>query len=40
MASAYKRVNYMDRIKINGIRLTEEHEIKERVANAFQQQFS
>ena len=39
MASAHRRVNYMDRIKINGIRLTEEREIKEGVANAFQQQF-
>ena len=28
------------KIKINGIRLTEEREIKEGVANAFQQQFS
>ena len=28
------------KIKINGIRLTEEREIKEGVVNAFQQQFS
>ena len=40
MASAHRRVNYMDRIKINGLRLTEEREIREGVANAFQQQFS
>ncbi|RVW22691.1 hypothetical protein CK203_099597 [Vitis vinifera] len=40
MASAHRRVNHMDRIKINGIRLTEEREIKEGVVNAFQQQFS
>ena len=30
----------MDRIKINGLRLTEEREIREGVANAFKQQFS
>ncbi|WKA11092.1 hypothetical protein VitviT2T_028622 [Vitis vinifera] len=40
MASAHRRVNFMDRIKINGIRLTGEREIKEGVANAFQHQFS
>ena len=40
MASAHRRANYMDKIKINGVRLTEEREIKEGVANAFQQQFS
>ena len=40
MASAHRRVNHMDRIKINGLRLTEEREIREGVANAFQQQFS
>ena len=39
MASVHKRANYMDRIKINGVRLTEEHEIKEGVVNVFQQQF-
>ena len=37
MASAHRRVNHLDRIKINGIRLTEEREIKEGVVNAFQQ---
>ena len=40
MTSAHRRVNHMDRIKINGLRLTEEREIREGVANAFQQQFS
>ena len=40
MAFAHRRVNHMDRIKINGLRLTEEREIREGVANAFQQQFS
>ena len=39
MTSAHRRVNHMDRIKINGIRLTEEREIREGVANAFKQQF-
>ncbi|RVW53601.1 hypothetical protein CK203_069073 [Vitis vinifera] len=39
MDSAHRRANYMDKIKINGVRLTEEREIKEGVANAFQQQF-
>ena len=40
MASAHWRINHMDRIKINEIRLTEEREIREGVENAFQQQFS
>ncbi|RVW97910.1 Transposon TX1 uncharacterized 149 kDa protein [Vitis vinifera] len=40
MASAHRRVNHMDRIKINGIKLTEEREIREGVVNAFMQQFS
>ncbi|RVW27486.1 Transposon TX1 uncharacterized 149 kDa protein [Vitis vinifera] len=40
MASAHRRVNHMDRIKINGIRLSEEREIREGVVNAFKQQFS
>ena len=40
MVSAHRRANYMDRIKINGVRLTEEHEIREGVVNAFQQQLS
>ena len=40
MASAHRRANYMDIIKINGVRLTKEREIKEGVVNAFQQQFS
>ncbi|RVW30837.1 hypothetical protein CK203_115530 [Vitis vinifera] len=29
MASAHRRANYMDKIKINGVRLTEEQEIRE-----------
>ncbi|RVW75069.1 hypothetical protein CK203_055996 [Vitis vinifera] len=40
MASAHRRANYMDKIKINGVRLTEEQEIREGVVNAFQQQLS
>ena len=40
MVSAHRRANYMDKIKINGVRLTEEQEIREGVVNAFQQQLS
>ncbi|RVX14050.1 LINE-1 retrotransposable element ORF2 protein [Vitis vinifera] len=40
MASAHRRVNHMDRIKINGITMTEEREIREGIVNAFKQQFS
>ncbi|RVW26012.1 LINE-1 retrotransposable element ORF2 protein [Vitis vinifera] len=40
MASAHRRVNHMDRIKINGITKTEEREIREGIVNAFMQQFS
>ena len=40
MASAHRRVNHMDRIKINGITMTEEREIKDGIVNAFMQQFS
>ncbi|RVW41162.1 putative ribonuclease H protein [Vitis vinifera] len=40
MASAHRRANYMDKIKINGVKLTEEQEIREWVVNAFQQQLS
>ena len=38
MASAHRRANYMDKIKINWVRLTEEQEIREGVVNVFQQQ--
>ncbi|RVW22653.1 Transposon TX1 uncharacterized 149 kDa protein [Vitis vinifera] len=40
MASAHRRVNHMDRIKINGITMTEEREIREGIVNAFKQHFS
>ncbi|RVW89770.1 LINE-1 retrotransposable element ORF2 protein [Vitis vinifera] len=40
MASAHRRVNHMDRIKINGITMTKEREIREGIVNAFKQQFS
>ena len=37
MASAHRRANYMDKIKTNGVKLTEEQEIREWVVNVFQQ---
>ena len=37
MASAHRRANYMDRIKINGVRLSGEQEVREGVVNAYQQ---
>ena len=40
MASAHRRTNYMDRIKINGVRLSGEQEVREGVANAYQQLLS
>ncbi|KAJ9691417.1 hypothetical protein PVL29_013560 [Vitis rotundifolia] len=36
MAAAHRRINYMDRIKINGVWLTEEKDVREGVVNAFQ----
>ena len=36
MASAHRRNNYLERIKINGEWLLEEQEIKEGIASAFQ----
>ncbi|RVW91414.1 putative mitochondrial protein [Vitis vinifera] len=40
MATAHRRVNSLDRIKINGVWLSEEQEVREGVANAFQQLLS
>ena len=37
MASAYRRANFMDRIKINGVSLSGDQEVREGVANAYQQ---
>ena len=36
MAAAHCRINHMDRIKINGVWLTEEKDVREGVVNAFQ----
>ena len=36
MAAAHRRINYMDIIKINGVWLSEEKEVREGVANAYQ----
>ena len=35
MASAHRRANYMDRIKINGVRLSGDQKVREGVANAY-----
>ena len=35
MANAHKRRNYVDKIKINGVWLSKENEIKEGVVRAF-----
>ena len=40
MATAHQRVNSLVRIKINGVWLLEEQEVREGVANAFQQLLS
>ena len=40
MANAHRRVNFLDRIKINGVRLSEEQEVREGIANAYQQLLS
>ena len=40
MANAHRRVNVLDKIKINGVRLTEEQEVREGIANAYQQLLS
>ena len=40
MATAHRRVNSLDRIKINGVWLSKEQEVREGVANAFQQLLS
>ncbi|RVW16783.1 putative ribonuclease H protein [Vitis vinifera] len=37
MATAHRKVNSLDRIKINGVWLSEEQEVREGIANAFQQ---
>ena len=40
MATAHRKVNSLDRIKINGVWLSEEQEVREGIANAFQQLLS
>ena len=40
MANANHRNNYLDRIKIDGVCLSEEQEVREGVANAYQQMLS
>ena len=40
MTTAHRRVNSLDKIKINGVWLSEEQEVREGVANAFQQLLS
>ncbi|RVW51618.1 hypothetical protein CK203_066866 [Vitis vinifera] len=40
MTNAHRRVNALDKIKINGVRLTEEQEVREGIANAYQQLLS
>ena len=40
MTNAYRRNNSLDRVKINGEWLSEEQEVREGVANAFQQSLS
>ena len=36
MANALRKVNTLDKIKINGVRITEEQEVREGIANAYQ----
>ena len=36
MAATHRRINHMDRIKINRMWLTEEKDVREGVVNAFQ----
>ena len=40
MANARRRVNALGKIKINGVRITEEQEVREGIANAYQQLLS
>ena len=40
MATAHRRVSSLDRVKINGVWLSEEQEVREGVVNAFQQMLS
>ncbi|RVX16492.1 hypothetical protein CK203_006036 [Vitis vinifera] len=40
MANAHRRVNAMAKIKINGVRFTEEQDMREGIANAYQQLLS
>ena len=40
MANAHRSNNSLDRIKINGVWLSEEQEVREGVANAYQQMLS
>ena len=35
MANAHRRVNFLDKIKINGVRLSEEQEVREGIVNAY-----
>ena len=36
MANARRRANALDKIKINGVRITEEQEVREGIGNAYQ----
>ncbi|RVX16590.1 hypothetical protein CK203_006183 [Vitis vinifera] len=40
MTNAHRKVNALDKIKINGVRLTEKQEVREGIANAYQQLLS
>ena len=40
MANARRRVNALVKIKINGVRITEEQDMREGIANAYQQLLS
>ena len=40
MANAHRRVNFLNKIKINGVRLSKEQEVREGIANAYQQLLS
>ena len=40
MANAHRRNNSLDRIKINGVWLTKEQEVRQGIVNVFQQLFS
>ena len=40
MANAHRRVNNLVKIKINGVRLTEDQEVRDGIVNAYQQLLS